>query len=87
MEALHYEVPLFCPRILPGLNFLFQICKWRNGLPRLLRRLAMTDQCHSERSEKSVFPKKDSRRVRLFFVCNPGLRKFKPKTVVKIPDF
>ena len=29
-----------------------------NGLPRLLRRLAMTDQCHSERSEESVFLKK-----------------------------
>ena len=25
--------------------------------------LAMTDQCHSERSEESVFPQKDSRRV------------------------
>ena len=32
------------------------ICKKENGLPRLLRRLAMTRQCHSERSEESVFP-------------------------------
>ena len=30
-----------------------------NGLPRLLRRLAMTDQCHSERSEESVSPNKE----------------------------
>ncbi len=32
--------------------------KKENGLPRLLRRLAMTDQCHSEQSEESVSPKK-----------------------------
>ena len=30
------------------------IHKKENGSPRLLRRLAMTDQCHSERSEESV---------------------------------
>jgi len=29
-----------------------------NGLPRLLRRLAMTDQCHSEQSEESVLLKR-----------------------------
>ena len=29
-----------------------------NGLPRLLRRLAMTKPCHSERSEESVSSKK-----------------------------
>ena len=37
-----------------------------NGLPRLLRRLAKTEQCHSERSEESVFPQKDSRRAITF---------------------
>ena len=31
--------------------------KKRNGLPRLLRRLAMTEQCHSERSEEPVLRK------------------------------